>query len=134
DTGIAFPFTPGRNHRAPSRKTSEMRQFSSIDPANEQRLCWNLNALLQKIGDGNRGEITLSWMVKPVTDRGDRPPRIVASCCSFAPDRPLTLPTPLQPSLPITRSRHRRRSSAAACGIARPGGRSLHFHKNQKRE
>jgi len=47
---------------------SEMRQFSSIDPTNEQRLCWNLNALLQKIGDGNRGEITISWMVKPVTD------------------------------------------------------------------
>jgi hypothetical protein len=44
-----------------------MRQFSSIDPANEQRLCWNLNALLQKIGDGNHGEITISWMVKPVT-------------------------------------------------------------------
>src|SRR5438105_13108845 len=91
-TGIALPFTPGRNHRAPSGKLRKMRQFSSIDPANEQRLCWNLNALLQKIGDGNRGEITLSWMVKPVTDRGDRPPRIVARCCSFVPDRPLTLP------------------------------------------
>ena len=66
-TGIALPFTPGRNHCAPFA-TGEMRQFWSIGPADEQRLCWNLNALLQKIGDGNRGEITISWMVKPVTD------------------------------------------------------------------
>src|SRR5207342_852332 len=75
-TGIPLPFTPSRNHCAPSR-TSEIRQFSSIDPANEQRLCWNLNALLQKIGDGNRGEITISWMVNPVTAIAIRPPRIV---------------------------------------------------------
>jgi hypothetical protein len=54
-----------------------------MGPADEQRLCWNLNALLQKIGDGNHGEITLSWMVKPVTDASDRPPRIVTRCCSL---------------------------------------------------
>ena len=83
-TGIALPFTPGRNHCAPSRQ-AEMRQFWSIGPANEQRLCWNLNALLQKIGDGNRGEITISWMVKPVTAIAHRPPRIAARCCSFVP-------------------------------------------------
>jgi hypothetical protein len=65
-----------------------MRQFLSIDPANEQRLCWNLNALLQKIGDWNHGEITLSWMVNPVTAIAIRPPRIVAGCCSFVPPRP----------------------------------------------
>ena len=46
--------------------TGEIRQFWLIGPADEQRLCWNLNAL-QKIGDGDRGEITISWMVKPVT-------------------------------------------------------------------
>jgi hypothetical protein len=59
-------------------------------------LCWNLNALLQKIGDGNRGEITISWMVKPVTAIAIHPPRIAAGCCSFAPDglRPLPTPSP----------------------------------------
>jgi hypothetical protein len=76
-----------------------MRQFWSIDPANEQRLCWNLNALLQKIGDGNRGEITLSWMVKPVTNGRHRPPRIVAMCCSLVPPHTAPpLPTVLAPS------------------------------------
>src|SRR4029079_10338346 len=73
-TGIALPFTPGRNHCAPSRQ-AEMRQFWLIEPANEQRLCWNLNALLQKIGGGNRGEITISWMVKAVTAIARRPTR-----------------------------------------------------------
>src|SRR6266566_4036383 len=108
-----FSPRPGRGYRFHSlqveiiahlQEMSEMRQFSSIDPTNEQRLCWNLNALLQKIGDGNRGEITISWMVKPVTDGGDRPPRIVARCCSLVP----TIPRHRCPrTLPITRSRQR---------------------------
>jgi len=42
-----------------------------------------MNALLEKIGDGNRGEITISWMVKPVTVIRIHPPRIAAKCCSF---------------------------------------------------
>jgi hypothetical protein len=42
-----------------------------------------MNALLEKIGDGNRGEITISWMVKPVTAIRIHPPRIAAKCCSF---------------------------------------------------
>jgi hypothetical protein len=105
-----------------------MRQFWSIDPANEQRLCWNLNALLQKIGGGNRGEITISWMVKPVTDGGDRPPQIVAKCCSFVPLRPpRPLPTPL--------AHHERATSPAAAGRRlrdRTAGRKIApLHKKQ---
>src|SRR5215213_4467159 len=100
-----FSPRPGRGYRFHSLQVeiiartfavSEMRQFWSIEPANEQRLCWNLNALLQKIGDGNHGEITISWMVKPVTDGGDRPPRIVATCCSSVspiPPLPTRLPS-----------------------------------------
>ena len=128
-TGIALPFTPGRNHCAPSQQ-AEMRQFWSIDPANEQRLCWNLNALLQKIGDGNRGEITISWMVKPVTaiaaivHRGLR--RGVAVLCRTH-DLRHRCPAPL----PITRSRHRRRPSAAACGIGAAGRKIAPLHKKQ---
>src|SRR5215213_3791696 len=89
-----FSPRPGRGYRFHSLQVeiiartfaiSEMRQFWSIEPATEQRLCWNLNALLQKIGDGNHGEITISWMVKAVTDAGDRPPRIAARCCSLVP-------------------------------------------------
>jgi hypothetical protein len=75
-----------------------MRQFWSIDPANEQRLCWNLNALLQKIGDGNRGEITISWMVKAVTAIARRPPRICGEVLQFCSDGATrALPTRRQP-------------------------------------
>jgi hypothetical protein len=58
--------------------------FWLIRPAHEQRFCWNQNALLKKYGFGNRGEITISWMVKPVTGMAIDPPRIVTKCCSFA--------------------------------------------------
>ena len=97
-----FSPRPGRGYRFHSLQVeiiartfaiSEMRQFWSIEPANEQRLCWNLNALLQKIGDGNHGEITISWMVKAVTDGGERPPRIAPRCCSFVPHTPPPLRT-----------------------------------------
>ena len=71
----------------------------NFDPANEQRLCWNLNALLQKIGGGNRFEITLSWMVKPVTGVVRRPLLKAVRCCRFAPESPKRLskdpPTPI---------------------------------------
>jgi len=58
--------------------------FWSNRPAYEQRFCWNQNALLKKYGFGNRGEITISWMVKPVTAIQIHPPRIAVKCCSFA--------------------------------------------------
>jgi hypothetical protein len=105
-----------------------MRQFWSIDPANEQRLCWNLNALLQKIGDGNRGEITISWMVNPVTAIAIRPPRIVARCCSFVPPRPRRL-------LPTRLAHHESATSPAAVGRRLQGriaGRKIApLHKKQ---
>src|SRR5215212_8762306 len=97
-----FSPRPGRGYRFHSLQVeiiartfaiSEMRQFWSIEPANEQRLCWNLNALLQKIGGGNHGEITISWMVKAVTAIALRPPRIAARCCSSVPPTPPPLPT-----------------------------------------
>jgi hypothetical protein len=51
-------------------------------------LCWNLNALLLKIGAGNRRGITLSWLSAGVTAIAIHPPLIVARCCSFvSPDR-----------------------------------------------
>src|SRR5215212_2363217 len=132
-----FSPRPGRGYRFHSLQVeiiartfaiSEMRQFWLIEPANEQFLCWNLNALLQKIGDGNHGEITISWMVKAVTDGGGRPPRIVARCCSWVRS---TLGHHWAPSLPITRSRHCPPPSAVACRIGAAGGRSTHFHKKQ---
>jgi len=64
-----------------------------MGPANEQRFCWNQNALLKKFGFGNHGEITISWMVKPVTGIAAHPPWFAAKCCSFVP-RPAALPTP----------------------------------------
>jgi hypothetical protein len=63
----------------------------NFDPANAQRLCWNLNALLENIGGGNRFEITLSWMVKPVTGVVRRPLLKAARCCRFVPDSPRRL-------------------------------------------
>ena len=115
-TGIALPFTPGRNHCAPSQRR-KYRQFSSIDPANEQRLCWNLNALLQKIGDGNRGEITISWMVKPVTAISDSSTadcgEVLQFCaCPTAPP----LPTPPCPSRDRDIAGRRRRALAGSHG------------------
>jgi hypothetical protein len=58
-------------------------------------LCWNLNALLQKIGEGNRGEITLSWMVKPVTAIALRPPQNAADVADLCRIDPRDLPTPI---------------------------------------
>jgi hypothetical protein len=105
-----------------------MRQFWSIDPANEQRLCWNLNALLQKIGDGNRGEITISWMVNPVTAIAIRPPRIAAGCCSFvSKGDPARCPR----SLPITRSRRRHRRIDERLRDQAAGRKIAALHKNQ---
>jgi hypothetical protein len=43
-----------------------------------------LNALLQKIGGGNRGEITISWMVNPVTTIARLPPQNAVGCCLCA--------------------------------------------------
>jgi hypothetical protein len=57
--------------------------FWLIRPAENKRFCWNQNALLKKYSFGNRGEITISWMVKPVTGIALRPPRIAAKCCSL---------------------------------------------------
>jgi hypothetical protein len=85
-----------------------MRQFWLIEPANEQRLCWNLNALLQKIGGGNRGEITISWMVKAVTAIARRPPQICGEVLQFCSDGPTRPPAHAAP-LAITRSRHPQR-------------------------
>jgi hypothetical protein len=67
-----------------------------MGPANAQFFCWNQNALLKKFGRGNHGEITLSWMVKPVT-RG----------ASASPG--------LRESVAVLRSR-----GAAACAPAHP--------------
>jgi len=58
-----------------------------MGPANAQRFCWNQNALLKKIGFGNHGEITISWMVKLVTGLAPAPRglrRSVAVWCRAA--------------------------------------------------
>src|SRR3954469_22345912 len=90
-----------------------------MGPAYEQRFCWNQNALLKKIDFGNHGEITISWMVKPVTAIRPHPLRIAARCCSFVsrtryPSRHCDIVGGLFPS---------------ACGIAKAGGRSRHSIK-----
>jgi len=91
-----------------------------MGPANEQRFCWNQNALLKKFGFGNHGEITISWMVKPVTARKTAPRGLWRSVAVWRP-----IPRHRCPSAsPITSARHRPPPSAAACRIAGPGGRS----------
>src|SRR3954465_9631773 len=90
-----------------------------MGPAYEQRFCWNQNALLKKIDFGNHGEITISWMVKPVTAIRPHPLRIAARCCSFVsrtryPSRHCDIVGGLFPS---------------ACGIAKAGERSPHSIK-----
>ena len=106
----------------------------NFDPANAQRLCWNLNALLQKIGGGNRCAITLSWMVKPVTGVVRHPLLKAARCCRFVPDSPKRLfkdpPTPI--------AHHEIATEAPALDGRLPdkaaGRKIVPLHKNQKRE
>jgi hypothetical protein len=54
-----------------------------MGPANAQRFRWNQNALLKKIGYGNQGEITISWMVKPVTPRSALSPVVYGEVLQF---------------------------------------------------
>ena len=65
-TGIPLPFTPGRNHRV-SLATLEIRLF--LVKWSSQRATFPLQSerFTEKISFGNHGEITISWMVKPVT-------------------------------------------------------------------
>ena len=100
-----FPPRPARGYRfhslhveiiAGPSQLLKLQPFLSNHSDQTRRLCWNLNALLQKIGAGNLYEITLSWMPRAVTDIAIHPPQIVAKCCSFvSPASPKSLPTPL---------------------------------------
>jgi hypothetical protein len=97
-------------------------------------LCWNLNALLQKIGGGNRGQITISWMVKPVTAIARLPPQNAAGCCSFVPDAPLDLPKPT-----LAPFAHHEIATCAATVRSRlrdkaAGRKIAPLHKKSKRE
>jgi hypothetical protein len=91
-------------------------------------LCWNLNALLQKIGGGNRGEITISWMVKAVTAIARRPPQICGEVLQFCSDGPaptlLTPPAHHEIATSAAAERGRLRDQAAGRKIAA-------LHKNQ---